>query len=219
VLPAASKVLDLYYVNPLEPYPDTSRTLVHVTNHVETFGALRLRAGVATFDGEVLADQILRSDHLGYLASASVPIPVRMPVSVGATFEQIGRDTYTSQYYASVPEHYGVPLGSVLGPDATLAKLQAEVFVAGPLRVSGDIGLWRRGKVRIDDRPAQPAVGADTPEQRGTIGDLAIQFLTPIVPVTLRFSGASVSNANNIASPTSNYGQTQLIASYAFRYP
>ena len=53
-------------------------------------------------------------------ATASVPIPVPRPVSLDATFERIGRETYTSQYYARVPEHYGVPLGSVLGPDDTL---------------------------------------------------------------------------------------------------
>jgi hypothetical protein len=219
ILPAASRALDLYYVNPFSSYPDTTRRLVNVTNHVETFGGLRLRAGRATFDGEVLADQIVRSDHLAYLVTASTPIPVRIPVSLNGTFESIGRDTYTSQYYASVPEHYGVPLGSVLGPDAELAQAGAEVFLAGPLRVSGDIGLWRRGKVRIDERPAQPATGPDTPEQRATIGDLTIQFLTPVVPVTLRFTGATVSNVNNVATPTSTYGQTQLIASYAFRYP
>ena len=219
VLPAASRALDLFYVNPFNRSQDTTRTLVNVTNHVETFGALRLRAGVATFDGELLADQQLKSDHIGYLLSATTPLPTRMPVSLDATYERIGRDTYTSQYYASVSEHYGVPLGSVLGPDAELGKVGAEVFVAGPLRVAGDIGIWRRGRVRIDERPAQPSTAPDSPEQRATIGDLAIQFLTPVVPVTLRFTGATITNANNVASPSSSYGQTQIIASYAFRYP
>jgi hypothetical protein len=219
VLPSASRALDLFYVNPFRPYPDTTRKLVNVTNHVETFGALRLRAGVATFGGEVLADQQLKSDHLGYLLSATAPLPTRLPVSLDATFEHIGRDTYTSQYYASVPQHYGVPLGSVLGPDAELGRIGAEVFVAGPLRVAGDIGIWRRGKGRIDERPSQPSTGPDTPEQRATIGSLTIQFLTPVVPVTLKFTGATVTNANNVSAPSSSYGQTQIIASYAFRYP
>jgi hypothetical protein len=219
ILPAASRVLDLYYVNPFSPYPDTTRRLVNVTNHVETFGGLRLRAGVATFDGEVLADQVLKSDHLAYLLTASTPLPVSIPVSLDGTFEHIGQDTYTSQYYASVPEHYGVPLGSVLGPDAELGEGGAEVFLTSAVRVSGDLGIWRRGKVRIDERPAQPATGPDSPEQRATIGDLSIQFLNPIAPVTLRFSGAAVSNVNNVASPTTTYGQLQLLASYAFRYP
>jgi len=219
ILPSASRALDLFYVNPFSPYPDTTRKLVNVTDHIETFGGLRLRAGVATFDGELLADQQLKSDHIGYLFTATTPLPTHIPVSLDATFEHIGRETYTSQYYASVPEHYGVPLGSALGPDAELGQVGAEVFVAGPLRVAGDIGIWRRGRVRIDERPAQPGSGPDTPEQRATIGDLTIQFLTPVVPVTLRFSGATVTNANNVASPSSSYGQTQIIASYAFRYP
>lgn len=219
VLPSASRALDLFYVNGLKAYPDTTRTLVNVTSHVETFGALRLRAGVATFDGELVADQQLKSDHIGYLLSATAPLPTRIPISLDATFEHIGRDTYTSQYYASVSQHYGVPLGSALGPDAEVGQVGAEVFVAGPLRVAGDIGIWRRGKVRIDERPAQPGTGSDTPQQRATIGDLSIQFLTPVVPVTLRFTGATVTNANNVASPSSSYGQTQIIASYAFRYP
>jgi len=219
ILPSASRALDLFYVNPFKPYPDTTRTLVNVTNHVETFGALRLRAGVATFDGEVLADQQVKSDHLGYLLSATVPLPTRLPISLDATYEHIGRDTYTSQYYASVSQHYGVPFGSVLGPDAELGQVGAEVFAAGPLRIAGDIGIWRRGKVRIDERPAQPSSGSDGPEQRATIGDLSIQFLTPVVPVTIKFTGATVTNANNVASPASSYGQTQIIASYAFRYP
>jgi hypothetical protein len=219
VLPSASRALDLFYVNPFSKYPDTTRTLVNVTSHVETFGALRLRAGVATFDGELLADQQLKSDHIGYLLTATAPLPTRIPVSLDATFQHIGRDTYTSQYYASVSEHYGVPLGSALGPDAEMGQVGAEVFVAGPLRVAGDIGIWRRGKVRIDERPAQPGTAPDSPEQRATIGDLTIQFLTPVVPVTLRFTGATVTNANNVASPASSYGKTQIIASYAFRYP
>jgi hypothetical protein len=219
ILPSASRTLDLFYVNPFKPYPDTSRQLVNVTTHVETFGALRLRAGVATFDGEILVDQQLKSDHLGYLVSGTVPLPTKLPISLDATFEHIGRDTYTSQYYASVSQHYGVPLGSALGPDAELGQVGAEVFAAGPLRVAGDIGIWRRGKVRIDERPAQPSTGSDGPEQRATIGDLSIQFLTPVVPVTIKFTGATVTNANNVASPSSSYGQTQIIASYAFRYP
>jgi hypothetical protein len=219
VLPSASQTLDLFYVNPPSPHADTSRKLVHVTDHVETFAGLRLRAGVATFDGEVLADQMIRSDHIGYLLSAAVPLPTHLPVSLDATFEHIGRETYTSQYYASVSEHYGVPLGSALGPDAELGQVGAEVFVAGPLRIAGDIGIWRRGHVRIDERPAQPSSTPDTPEQRATIGDLTIQFLTPVLPVTLRFTGATVTNANNVAAPSSSYGQTQIIASYAFRYP
>jgi hypothetical protein len=219
VLPSASRTLDLFYVNPFRPNADTTRKLVNVTDHVETFGALRLRAGVATFDGELLADQQLKSTHLGYLLSATLPLPTRLPVSLDATFEHTGRDTYTSQYYASVPEHYGVPLGSVLGPDAELGQIGAEVFVAGPLRVAGDIGIWRRGKVRIDERPSQPGTGPDTPEQRATIGDLTIQFLTPVIPVTLKFTGATVTNGNNVTAPSSSYGQTQIIASYAFRYP
>ncbi len=219
ILPSASRALDLFYVNPFKPYPDTTRTLVNVTNHVETFGALRLRAGVATFDGEVLADQQVKSDHLGYLLSATVPLPTRLPISLDATFEHIGRDTYTSQYYASVSQHYGVPLGSVLGPDAELGQVGAEVFAAGPLRIAGDIGIWRRGKVRVDERPAQPMPGSDGPQQRATIGDLSIQFLTPVVPVTIKFTGATITNANNVLSSASSYGQTQIIASYAFRYP
>jgi len=219
VLPSASRALDLFYVNPFTKYPDTTRRLVNVTNHVETFGGLRLRAGVATFDGEVLADQSVKSEHLAYLLSATTPLPTHIPVSLVATFEHIGRETYTSRYFASVAEHYGVPLGSVLGPDAELGKVGAEVFVAGPLRVAGDIGIWRRGRVRIDERPAQPGAGPDGPDQRATISDLTIQFLTPVVPVTLRFSGATVKNANNVVSPSSSYGQTQIIASYAFRYP
>jgi hypothetical protein len=219
VLPSASRALDLFYVNPFASYRDTTRKLVNVTSHVETFGALRLRAGVATFDGELLADQMIRSDHIGYRLSATAPLPTRVPVSLDATFLSLGRETYTSRFFASVPEHYGVPLGSVLGPDAELGQVGAEVFVAGPLRIAGDIGIWRRGRVRIDERPAAPGSGPDTPEQRATIGDLTIQFLTPVVPVTLRFSGATVTNANNVASPSSSYGQTQIMASYAFRYP
>ena len=181
--------------------------------------ASRPRTPFATFDGEILADQQLKSDHLGYLISGTVPLPTRLPISLDATFEHMGRDTYTSQYYASVSQHYGVPLGSGLGPDAELGQVGAEVFAAGPLRVAGDIGIWRRGKVRIDERPAQPSTGSDGPEQRATIGDLSIQFLTPVVPVTIKFTGATVTNANNVASPSSSYGQTQIIASYAFRYP
>jgi hypothetical protein len=218
LVPAGSRTLDLYYVNPKAPFPDTSRTLANVTTHAATFGAVHVRAGPATLGANILADGRLSKDQLAYELTASTPIPAHVPVSVMAAYTHTGARVYESQFDVTVLERYNAPIGSELGPNAEYGRVGAEVFAAGALRISGDIGIWRRGRIRIDERPSEP-FPPSAPDQRATVGNLGVQFLTPVIPVTLRFQAARVTNVNNTSSPSTTYERTQLIGTYAFRYP
>jgi hypothetical protein len=62
-------------------------------------------------------------------------------------------------------------------------------------------------------RPERPVV------QRAFLADAAVQFLDVRLPITIRLEAANITNVNNQPGPAALYVRTQLIGSYAFRYP
>jgi hypothetical protein len=51
------------------------------------------------------------------------------------------------------------------------------------------------------------------------IGDLAAQFLSVSLPMTLRLEAARISNVNNQPVAAQMFLRAHLSATYAFRYP
>ena len=246
LLSRGSGVIDLYFVNPFVPYivtqNDTGRTGEDARDNLTSFGDVRFRVGPATFDAELLVDDIqidsksraTTPDQLGWQLAASTPIPVRLPgtlnsLTVNALYERVDSYTYMRQYYTEVYQQYNEPLGSMLGPDADFFRAGAEVYLGGWLRISAGGGPWRHGENRIFDRPGReatghadapfPTSGPGSPVQTAMLADFSVQCLKVWLPITLRVDAADIKNANNISSPAALYTQTQLIATYAFRYP
>jgi Capsule assembly protein Wzi len=246
LLSRGSDVIDLYFVNPFVPYivtqNDTGRTGEDARDNLTSFADVRARAGPVTFDGTLLVDDIqidaksraTTPDQLGWQLSASSPINVKLPwtlnaLTVNALYERVDSYTYMREYYDEVYQHYNVPLGSVLGPDADFFRAGAEVYLGGWLRISAGGGPWRHGDNRIFDRPGReatghadasfPTSGPGSPVQTAMLADLSVQCLKVWLPITLRVDAADIKNVNNTPSPAALYTQTQLIATYAFRYP
>lgn len=236
------RVIDLAYVNPMMPYivtqNDTSFTGRDQHDNLTTFGALRLRAGPLLLHGELLIDDIQIDprdrkripDQLGWWGQATVALPLAVPTSATLEYRRLDSYTYMRRWYSEVYQQYDVPLGSELGPDADLLQVGGEVLPVGTLRLSGHLGVWRHGALRIDQRPAQqaeghagepfPSTSTSRPDvQKALLGDLGIQFLTARLPVTARLELARITNVNNQPVPAALYLRMQLLATYAFRYP
>jgi len=138
--------------------------------------------------------------------------------------------TYLESFYTATWQQYDQPVGSELGPDADMARAFADVWPTGKFHVSAGISKWRRGDQRINQRPPParfghagapfPFASGDTPDvQSAWMGDASVQWLDPIIPLTLVIQGARVTNVNNVATPAGTYGRVQLVATYRFRYP
>ena len=138
--------------------------------------------------------------------------------------------TYLRNAYTEVYQSYDQPLGSELGPDADLLRLRGEVWLGGASRVSGGVGYWRQGALRIFQRPSQspnghggdpyPSTSAARPGvQRALLAELAVERLSATLPVTLRVESARVENAANAPALPKLLVRAQLIGTYAFRYP
>jgi len=117
-----------------------------------------------------------------------------------------------------------------MGPGADIARGWLVVLPRGRLRVTAGAGLWRHGAFRIDERPSRSAIGqqgttfppvaTDRPAvQRATLYDLDAQLLSSRLPIRFRIEAASIANANNQPAPRDLLVRSQLIATYAFRYP
>jgi hypothetical protein len=241
LISSGSNTLDLYYVNPFVPYivtkSDSGRKDDAANDNLTAFFGIKLRPGPVTLSGELLIDDIQIDskdradipDQLGWQLEAAAPIPVGIPASVELSYERIDSYTYLAQFYNQVWQHYNVPIGSDIGPDADLWMASAEAFIFHSIRLAGGVGYWRRGLLRIDDRPGNNVVGAGQPPfptnapgepvQTAELGNFSVQYINPIFPLTLRTSLANIKNVNNTPSPAQLYAQVQVLLTYAFRYP
>lgn len=241
LISSGSNTLDLYYVNPFVPYivtkSDTGRKSDAANDNLTFFTGLRLRPGPFTLRGELLIDDIQIDskdrphvpDQLGWQLGLSSPLPIGVPASFDASYERIDSYTYLAQFYNQVWQHYNVPIGSSLGPDADLWQASADAFVFHSIRLAGGVGYWRRGFFRITDRPGHNVVGAGEPPfpnstatqpvQTAVLGNFSVQYINPIFPLTFRTNLADIKNANNTPSAAQLYAQVQVLLTYAFRYP
>lgn len=242
LLSRGSQTIDLYYVNPFVPYVitqlDTGETGNDARDNLNAFSSLRLYLGRTTLAGELLVDDIqiddadrkVTPDQLGWRLTASTPLPLAIPSTGSLTYEHIDSYTYMRPYYMEVYQYYNVPLGSALGPDADYLHADADVFATPFIRLAAGLGEWRRGLQRIDERPAQTAVGTGgdapfptstvtQPVQTALLGNVSVQLLTPVFPLTFRVDAARITNVNNTATTPTMYASFKLMATYAFRYP
>jgi hypothetical protein len=234
---------DLQYLNPFVPYliiqHDTGRTGDDARDNLLDYFAARTRAGPVTLDAELFIDDIqidaadrkTTPDQLGWRLVADTPVPIVATVPIDAEIEYDRSDSYLYQrrYYNEEQQFWNEPIGSQLGPDADYLRLGAEAFPTPLIRLSADIGRWRRGLLRIDTRPAAAPEGVGNPPfptnepghpvQDAYLGDVAAQLLTHVIPITLSVQLARITNVNNLPTAAQYYAQTQLSLSYAWRYP
>ena len=241
LLSRGGTIIDLAYVNPLMPYVVTQNDSTRGTDardNLGAFGAARFRFGAITMSGELFIDDIQIDaadraripDQFAWWVKSTAALPLIAPASIGIEYKRVDAFTYRRRPYAEVYQQFDRPLGSELGPDADLIRASAEVWPGERLRVSGSAGYWRRGAVRIDERPGQtateagvgpyPSVRPDRPvNQRSMIGDLTAQFLSLSLPVTARVEAARISNVNNQPVASQLFLRAHLSVTYAFRYP
>lgn len=234
-------ILDLAYANPLMPYVVTQNDSLRQTDrrdNLGAFGATRLRFGGITVSGELFVDDIQIDaadrarvpDQLAWWVKTTAALPLVAPASIALDYKRVDAFTYRRRPYAEVYQNFDRPLGSELGPDSDLVRAGAELWPTERVRLSGSAGYWRRGAVRIDERPGQsaaeagvgpyPSVRPDRPvNQRGLLGELTAQLVSVTLPVTLRLEAANLRNVNNQPAAAETYLRAHLSATYAFRYP
>lgn len=244
--------IDLPYVNPLMIYlvnqNDTGRVSGgDARDNLTVFGAVRLQTGVATLGGELLVDDIQIDsrdrktipDQLATRLELSLRLPLVVPASARAEYRRIGSYTYLRGFYSEVYQRYDEPVGSELGPAADQIRVEGELWPSGRVRLSADAGVWRRGGLRIDERPSRraaghageafPSVTVDRPlVQKALLTSFTGQWLGARFPLTVRVEAARITNVNNgstgdslagrLPSPAF-YVRAQLSGTYAFRYP
>ena len=127
-------------------------------------------------------------------------------------------------------QQYDRPLGTELGPDAEMVKASAEVWARSRLRFAAGAARWKRGALRIDQRPGQAALGhagepfpsvseARPAVQDAWLGDASVEWLDARIPIRLSVELAKIEDVNNQLDESGNYLRAQLAASYRFRYP
>jgi hypothetical protein len=233
---------DLAYANPLMPYVltehDTARALEGNDNNLVLFGAMRLLLGGVTLEAELHVDDVQIDsqdrtavpDQLGWRFEAATALPGVWPTTVSATYTRIGGYTYLREAYSSVYQWYDRPLGSELGPDADRGTIQMALWPRGWMRLGVELGRWRRGAQRIDDRPSVSMVGhAGEPYPTQTAARPAVQgawtaearmdLLGTALPMTVAVEAARMDNANNQPATSTLYLRANLVATYRFRYP
>jgi len=233
---------DLAYANPLMAFlitqNDSARTGSDTRDNIVVFGGARARIGRGHVGGELVVDDIQidkadreqTADQLAWRLYASMPIPVGNGTSATLDFKRVDSYAYMRDFYTDVYQQYDKPLGSALGPGADLLRLGAETWIGGDIRVSGGVGRWRQGGLRIDQRPAQgpngnagkpfPATTEQRPEvQTALLADLGAQRLNLRVPISLQVELARIENAANVSAAAALYVRAILSGSYAFRYP
>ena len=96
--------------------------------------------------------------------------------------------------------------------------------------MSGSIGRWRQGAVRIYERPSEgpngkaaepfPTTTESRPEvQSALLADLGAERTVVRLPIAVKLEFAQIKNANNQPAAAALYVRAILSASYAFRYP
>lgn len=242
ILARTNAIFDLAYANPLMPFlvtqNDASRTGTEARDNILVFGATRFAFGPARLVGELVVDDIqidsedrkLIQDQLAWRLAVSVPVPTVRPAAIGVDYRHVNSYTYLRQAYSEVYQSYDQPLGSELGPDADLIRATGELWLGGASRLSAGLGFWRQGALRISQRPAQspnfrggdpyPSRSASRPGvQRGLLGEVALQRLSPTLPLTIRLESGRIENPGNLPALASTYLRAQLFGTYAFRYP
>ena len=235
--------VDLAYANPLMLYlvteHDTSYSGESATgNNLTVFGSTRFQRGRVTAEAEITIDDIqidaedrARIPHqLAWRVSGIVGLPAPWPASLGIEYRRADSYAYMRQYYSEVYQHYDRPLGTELGPDADIVKASADVWPSSRLRIAAGAARWKRGALRIDQRPGQaafghagepfPSVSEERPAvQDAWLGDGSVEWLDARMPIRLSVEFAKIDEVNNQPDESGNYLRAQLAASYRFRYP
>ncbi|HKG93434.1 MAG TPA: capsule assembly Wzi family protein [Gemmatimonadaceae bacterium] len=242
LLARGSRVPDVSFANPLMVYlvtqHDESRTGAQLRDNLMAFGSVRLQSGRAMVTGDLLIDDLqldagdraLTPNQLGWSIRAAGGLPTTLPLAARAEYRRTSTFTYLRTSYEQVYQQYDAPLGSEIGPDADLIRGSLELWLGGRARVDVGAGTWRRGARRIDRRPAEGALQQgqtpfpSTTEARPAVQEAiqleaGFQLLNVRLPVSFRVEAARIENVNNAASAAALYMRTQLIATYAFRYP
>ncbi len=235
--------IDLAFANPLMLYlmteHDSSRTGPGADDdNLTAFGAVRMHLGRATLAGELMVDDIqidakdrkVTQDQLGWRFRGDYALPISVPSTASLTYERLSSYTYLRRYYSLAYQAYDRPLGSELGPDADLLRGSAEFWASERFLIGGGVSFGRRGAQRIDERPGATAVGqggAPYPSvsatrrsvQRTIAGDISVQWLDAVVPITVRAEMANISNINNAPGNSGTYLRVHLDGTYRFRFP
>ncbi|MDB4907310.1 MAG: hypothetical protein JWO05_2094 [Gemmatimonadetes bacterium] len=234
--------VDFAYFNPLNPLVvvqnDTGRTGTEGRDNVVIFGGARAWIGRATVDGQLIVDDVQvdskdaanTAHQLGWSLAAAAPIPITMPASVRVSYRRIGSFTYSRGFYSEAYQSYGVPLGSELGPDASVADVNVEAWPTSTLQLSAGAGRWLHGATRIERRPSEspnfhagesfPSTRAGRPAvQRAVTWNLGAQLTNQWFPIMARVEFARISNVNNQPSTAALYVRTVVGARYAIRTP
>ena len=233
---------DLAYANPLMAYivaqNDTARFGADARDNLVVFGGARASFGRAHLGAELVVDDVQidgadrerTADQLAWRLFGAVSVPVGTGSSATAEYRRVDSYAYMRAFYTDVYEQYDKPLGSVLGPGADLFRASAETWLAGDIRLSGGVGRWRQGGLRLDQRPAQgpvdnadkpfPATTEDRPAvQSAVVADLRAERLSLRIPIAFQLQLARIDNAANIAAAAALYVRASVSGSYAFRYP
>jgi hypothetical protein len=235
--------VDLAYANPLMLYlvteHDTSYSGGSATgNNLTVFGSTRLQRGRFAAEAELVIDdiQIDAEDRaniphqLAWRLAGSWGVRGVWPAIVGVEYRRADSYAYMRRYYAEVYQQYDRPLGTELGADADMMRLATELWPTSRLRFAAGIARWKRGALRLTQRPAQaafghagepfPSVSEDRPEvQKTWLGDARVEWLDLALPVRLSLEYARIENVNNQPAEAGNYLRAHLVASYRFRYP
>jgi hypothetical protein len=217
---------------------DTARAGTEARDNIVVFGGTRFALGPVRMTGELVVDDIQidpadrknTADQLAWRVAATAPLPTTRAAAIGAEYRHVDSFTYLRSVYSEVYQSYDQPLGSALGPDADLFRASLELWFGGTTRLSGGLGVWRQGALRLSQRPSQsPNLHAGDPYpstspgrpgvQRALLGDVSLQRLSPTLPLTLRVETARVENPANQPALGRLYLRAQLIGTYAFRYP
>jgi hypothetical protein len=233
---------DLAYANPLMAYiitqNDTARIGSDTRDNLVVFGGARAAVGRAHVGGELVVDDIQidktdrqrTADQLAWRLYAGVPLPVGTGTSATVEYTRVDSYAYMRDFYTDVYQQYDKPLGSALGPGSDRVRLLGETWMGGDVRLTGSIGRWRQGGLRLDQRPAQgpngnadkpfPAVTEDRPEvQSALLAELGAERFTLRIPISIRVQMARIRNAANVSDAAALYVRAILSGSYAFRYP
>ena len=242
LLARGTRTLDMAYANPVMLYVvtqnDSSRSGADASDNIQMFGALRLRSGGTVFRGELLVDDIqidskdreTIQDQIAWSVTGTQALPLMWRGSAIAEYRKVNSYTYIRRSYAGAYQMHDQPLGSELGPDADLWRVGAESWPTGALRVSGGIGGWRQGALRLDQRPGRdvndtrgqpfPTVSADRPgAQRAVLVDGGVSYLRYPLTVDVRVEGARLTNPRNQLASPATYVRASVTARHAFRIP
>lgn len=241
LLPREGGGVDLAYTNPLMIYQVTQNDRGHRgdgDDNLTAFGAMRANVGGAVVSGELLVDDIqidardrrVFPDQLAWRVELSQRVPLPLPATATASYERVGSYTYLGRSYAKTYQQYDAPLGSLLGPDADLARLGGELWPRGRLRLAAGVAWGRRGALRLEQRPSPDRAGhagepfpstsyARPAVQRALIADASAEWLDGSLPVRVRVQVARVRDVNNVPGARSQLARLAVSTSYRFRYP